>query len=107
MMIEKKSALAFTAVLLFVTVAGWAQTADIFEKPIRLKAAGEFINVDRGHSTPFIHDFNNDGKLDLLVGQFGEGKLRIYLNTGTNKHPVYETQRWFKTEGEFGTVPSG
>lgn len=103
----KRNSIVLLAALWLSTAAGMAQTADIFHQPARLQAAGEFINVDQGHSTPFIHDFNKDGKRDLLVGQFGGGKLRIYLNTGSNKEPVYETQRWFKTEGEFGTVPSG
>ena len=28
-------------------------------------------------------DFDGDGLKDLLVGQFGHGKLRIYRNSGT------------------------
>lgn len=78
-----------------------------FEKPYRVEAAGSFIDVDIGHAAPFIYDFDSDGKQDLLVGQFGEGKLRIYRNTGTNQSPKYTEHKWFKAEHEFGTVPSG
>ena len=78
-----------------------------FEKPVRLKAGGEFINVDIGHAAPYVFDWNKDGKRDLLVGQFGNGKLRIYLNSGTNIQPKYTTLEWFKAGGAVATVPAG
>lgn len=107
-MISKHMVLVLALVIVTgLTVSSWAQTNDIFEKPIRLKAGGEFINVDVGHAAPFVYDFDKDGKRDLLVGQFGQGRLRIYRNIGTDTKPKYETEQWFKTNGEFGAIPSG
>ncbi len=74
---------------------------------IRLKADGKFINVDSGHAAPFVYDFNKDGKRDLLVGQFKQGRLRIYLNIGTDIKPQYDKEQWFKSGGDFGKIPSG
>ena len=78
-----------------------------FEKPVRLKASGEFINVEIGHAAPYLYDWNGDGVRDLLVGQFGQGKLRIYLNRGTNTEPRYEALEWFRAGGAIATVPAG
>ncbi|MCP4708432.1 MAG: hypothetical protein GY869_07400 [Planctomycetes bacterium] len=97
-------------VLLFVFVMtsdGWAQTSGFFAKPIRLEADGKFINVDVGHAAPFVYDFDNDSKRDLLVGQFGQGRLRIYRNIGGDLKPRYDKEQWFKAGGDFGQIPSG
>ncbi|NOG52787.1 MAG: hypothetical protein HND57_00400 [Planctomycetes bacterium] len=90
-------------------MAGSAPTDDsLFEAPARLKAGDGYIDTDVGHAAPYLYDFNRNGKDDLLVGQFGEGKLRIYLNRGSNAEPVYGADfQWFKADHEFGTVPSG
>jgi hypothetical protein len=45
--------------------------------------------------------------MDLLVGQYDEGKLRIYRNIGTNGNPKFDTYTWFKAGGDFGRVPVG
>lgn len=85
-----------------------AQTGDIrLEQPIRLEAGGKPINVDVGHAAPFLCDFDGDGVTDLLVGQFGQGRLRIYRNHGTNAKPEYRDFQYFKTGQDFGVVPSG
>ncbi|MHC4940290.1 MAG: hypothetical protein ACYTHK_15200 [Planctomycetota bacterium] len=93
-------------VLAVIALAGLV-FAQEFEKPVRLEAGGEFINVDIGHAAPYVFDWNKDGKRDLLVGQFGSGKLRIYLNTGSDIQPKYETLEWFKAGGAVATVPAG
>jgi len=68
---------------------------------------GQPIDVDVGHAAPHVTDWNGDGKPDLLVGQFGEGKLRIFLNEGTRSEPRFTTYAWFRADGEDATVPSG
>jgi hypothetical protein len=52
-----------------------------------LSAGGEEIDVG-SHATPFMVDYNNDGKNDLLVGN-GEGYLVCYLNRGSTTHPHF------------------
>lgn len=78
-----------------------------FEEPRRLKAGDEFVDTLIGHAAPYIADFDRDGKLDLLVGQFGGGKLRFYKNTGTNAVPEYAKFRYFQIGGEDVKVPTG
>jgi len=38
---------------------------------------------------PFVVDWNNDGAKDLLVGQFTNGNIWLYLNLGTDFMPVF------------------
>ena len=96
---------AFTAPCLLVSSLLFG--ADSLEQGVRLKAAGELIDTEIGHAAPFLYDLDSDGDRDLLVGQFGQGKLKFYFNTGTDKKPVYGKPEWFKIGKDFGKIPSG
>jgi hypothetical protein len=65
--------------------AGGAKLA----KGVKLEAAGEPIDIEVGHLVPRACDWNNDGKKDLIVGQFRNGAVRLYLNEGTDAAPVF------------------
>ena len=75
--------------------------------PFRVEANGGPIDVEIGHSAPWVTDLNGDGKFDLLVGQFGEGKLRIYANKGTATEPKFEAFAWFQGGSADAKVPAG
>lgn len=75
--------------------------------PVPIVAGSETIDVDVGHAAPFVCDMDGDGVKDLLVGQFGQGKLRVYRNVGTNRQPRFEGFEWFQAAGADATVPSG
>jgi hypothetical protein len=76
-------------------------------KPVQILAGGQPIDVEIGHAAPFFADFNGDGKSDLLVGQFGDGKLRIYTNAGTREQPKFGGQfTWFQADRQEGKVPA-
>lgn len=85
---------------------GATRSADL-EPAVRILVAGKHIDVDTGHAAPALHDFDGDGVRDLLVGQFGEGKLRIYKNFGTDKTPRYFGFEFFRAGGQDATIPSG
>ena len=54
-----------------------------FERPVRLKADGVAIRVESpGYAAPCWADVDGDGKKDLLVGQFSQGRIRIFKNLG-------------------------
>lgn len=64
-----------------------------FAAPATIQAAGADLTVD-GYSVPSLADWNNDGLADLVVGEkttAGTGKVRVYLNLGSNAEPVYGT----------------
>jgi hypothetical protein len=87
--------------------AGAPATAGDFEPGVKLEANGKPIDVEIGHAAPFYADIDGDGVKDLLVGQFGGGKLRIYRNVGSNSAPKFDEFTMFQAGGADATVPSG
>jgi len=53
-----------------------------------LTLTGGALSVDR-HSAPEIVDWNNDGKKDILIGQFAYGYIWLFINTGTELNPAF------------------
>ncbi|MCF7956985.1 MAG: VCBS repeat-containing protein [Phycisphaerae bacterium] len=52
--------------------------------------------ITNGYSVPSTADWNNDGQIDLIVGEGSggyAGKVRIYLNSGTTAAPLFT--HWF------------
>ena len=43
------------------------------------------------YTAPSVIDWNNDGKKDLLVGQFDYGYVWLFLNQGTDAQPAFGT----------------
>jgi len=98
--------ISFLRIALPILTAAAVAQAQEFEAPIRLEAAGGPIYTDVGHAHPFLYDFQHNGKPDLLVGQFGEGKLRIYKNVGMARSPKFGDMKWFEAGGEIAKVPA-
>lgn len=69
-----------------------------FQQGVRLKTADEYIDVKVGHLVPHITDWNNDGKKDMLMGQFAGGTITLFENIGTDDAPVF---------GEGKPLPAG
>jgi hypothetical protein len=76
--------------------------------PLPIMVEGEPLDIGRdGHSAPFVGDFDGDGNRDLLVGQYDEGRLRVYRNRGDNSRPRFGDYSWFEADGKPGRVPEG
>jgi hypothetical protein len=76
--------------------------------PVQVQAGGKALDIQReGHAAPFVGDFYEDGGLCLLVGQFADGRLRIYRNTGTRLQPKFDSYTWFDAGGKIASVPVG
>jgi hypothetical protein len=87
------------AVLLPATVSSAVE----FDKPVRLKGGDEFVRVESpGYAAPCWDDIDGDGKKDLLVGQFKDGKIRVFKGLGGEKLARGE---WLKAEGKVAKVP--
>ena len=73
----------------------------------QILAAGKPISVEIGHAAPAWADIDGDGKEELLVGQFGDGKLRVYPNDGTRENPSFGSYSYLQAGGADASVPSG
>ena len=70
-----------------LTAPGFVKTGD------KLITAHKF-----GHAAPAIYDWDRDGKLDLLVGEFGSGlksNVLVFKNKGKNNRPVYNSESYY------------
>ena len=75
----------------------------LFDAPVRLKAGDRFIQVEApGFAAPCFHDVDGDGKGDLVVGQFNDGKILVCKGDGKGGFAAGE---WLKAEGEIAQVP--
>ena len=78
---------AATALLLLGAGALKAE-APALEDGVLIQDGGGPLYVD-GYSTVTTVDWNNDGKKDLLVGQYTNGYVWLYINVGTDSDPVF------------------
>ncbi len=74
----------------------------IFTAPSRVKITGTVSNnsgtptletsdLDVGaYAVPVVYDWNNDGKKDLVLGDY-LGNVTVYLNSGTDDAPLFYT----------------
>ncbi|MCA9270060.1 MAG: VCBS repeat-containing protein, partial [Planctomycetales bacterium] len=73
-----------------------------YAAPQKLTAAGEPIDV-YGRPSPNLEDFDGDGDLDLLCGEFVD-TLTYFQNVGTRAKPEYAAGRKLTHEGQPLTV---
>ena len=64
-----------------------ANDSPSYEKPIKINAGNKPIDVF-GCPSPNFHDFDNDGDLDLICGEFLDG-FTYFENIGTRTKTVY------------------
>lgn len=57
------------------------------------------VEIMEQYSVPCVVDWNADGKQDLLVGYFITGPVYLYLNSGTNKAPVFTNFTKIQADG--------
>ena len=74
-----------------------------FEKPIRLMGGDKPVRVESpGYAAPCWADIDKDGKSDLLVGQFNDGKIHVFKGLGNLKFAPGE---YLKADGKVALVP--
>ena len=74
-----------------------------FQPPVRLKAGDAAVRVESpGYAAPCWADLDADGKSELLVGQFRDGKIRVFKHQGADKFAPGE---YLHAEGEVAQVP--
>ena len=97
---------AATGLALALGLLAAAEAAE-FQPGVKLQADGKPIDVEIGHLVPCFVDWNGDGKRDLIIGQFASGKIRLYLNQGTDTAPVFKDFSYLQAGGKDISLPSG
>jgi hypothetical protein len=92
----------FVATGLWLGAAALCGAAE-FQRPVRVLGGGDPVRVESpGYAAPCLADLDGDGKKDLLVGQFNQGKIKVYKSLGEGKFAAGE---WLKAEGNVAEVP--
>lgn len=74
---------------------------------VQVGPTGSEVPIDVGdRATPIVADWNNDGRKDLVVGAL-DGKVRLYLNEGTDAAPRFLQALFAAENGADLVVPSG
>ena len=96
-----------SVLLALLAVVAFAQTP-VFDAPVAIEANGVPINVGTGgNASPFMIDWDGDGRQDLLLGQYSSGKVRFYANTDSNFNPVFGDFVYLQADGADISVSSG
>lgn len=100
-------AVLVVCVLLVGANAGFADGLELVLGPEQfVEANGVDIGVGT-YSVPSFVDWNNDGLRDLVIGS-GDGKVRVYLNVGTESNPQFSTYFYAQSNGsDLYCVPAG
>jgi hypothetical protein len=68
----------------------------------------EIRTCKHGLCYPALYDWNHDGKLDLLLGEFSTGNkesnVRVYLNEGTKKKPQFSGKYFYARDIKGDTI---
>ena len=81
--------------------AGFCSATE-FAPPVRLMAGGVPIRVESpGYAAPCLADLDGKGKMDLLVGQFNQGKMQLFKGLGGGK---FSKGTWLHAEGKVAEV---
>ncbi len=73
-----------------------------YEEPVKILAGGEPIDV-YGMPTPMLADFDGDGDLDIICGEFVD-KFTYFENIGTRQSPKYAKGRFLEYAGSVITM---
>jgi hypothetical protein len=70
-----------------------------------VQAGGSDVDVP-GYSVPSFVPWDGDNLKDLIVGEGGvDGKVRVYLNGGTQSAPQFSSFSYAQSEGADLVVP--
>ena len=77
--------------------------APLLSQPMLITGMEREIRTEKhGLAYPAFYDWNHDGKIDLLLGEFETGQtgsdIKVYLNTGTNEQPRYTGKYSYATD---------
>ena len=101
----KALALMLSLIVVFVLLSFTPLYA--MREGVKIEPDGKPIDIEIGFLVPCVTDWNNDGKKDLIFGQFDKGKIRLYLNYGADNDPKFKDFTYLSAGGEEISLPYG
>lgn len=86
----------FMLILLLVVSGVCAQELSDFKQ---IKVENKIFEFDPSYASFTMHDVDNDGLDDLVIGTYG-GVFTVYKNIGSKTKPIYKFTRWITSTGE-------
>lgn len=83
---------------IYVYINNGTNNCPVYAEPYRLQADGKNLDV-YGMPSPNFGDFDNDGDLDIICGEFLDG-FTYFQNIGTRKEPDYTRGVYLKNKGK-------
>jgi hypothetical protein len=83
-----------------------ANALPVLDAGVYIKNGSSDLQVSY-YSAPTVVDWNNDGKKDLVVGQFTSGNVVLFLNVGTDDNPVFNGSTLIQSGGTPITTSCG
>lgn len=77
-----------------------------FRVPARIESGGTPIYLGY-YTAPVMFDWNDDGKKDMIVGQFNYGYITFFENVGEDSAPVFDSYDTLRADGQFIQLPYG
>jgi hypothetical protein len=106
---KRAAVISVFSVFLLLTSNGFASLLNLGVEEL-VQAGGADIAVN-GYSVPSYVDWNNDGRMDLVIGEGGgdgyPGLVRIYLNVGTSSSPEFSDYFYAQSNGSDLIYSSG
>ena len=77
--------------------SAWA-AAPALQTGVPIQDGGSDLMVS-SHAAPEVAYWNNSGKKDLIVGEFTGGKVKLFLNTGSDAAPAFSGGSFIQSSG--------
>ncbi|MHC4944674.1 MAG: hypothetical protein ACYTG7_16780 [Planctomycetota bacterium] len=93
-------------VVYFMLIGVGSADVPVLLPGVNIQDGGGDLEVEK-YSTPTSVDWNNDGNKDLLVGQYVDGHIWLFINEGTDLNPVFNGGSLVESNGSPISTPYG
>lgn len=94
-------------VMILMSLLGRCAAQEAQLRPRELICAGVVPLQPGSYAIPCATDWNGDGRKDLLVGYQTQGKIALFVNTGSDSNPAFEGFANLQAGGTDIAHPSG